>query len=196
MKQRKVGKIGIKLKKAVSEQEEDSSDWEIPENLNNLFSVFHKFVQDTHTESSDEVEDQNQQHYQQQYLQLDPSAQQKLELQHFYQSLETDDERRIWEYLLNQNVTDPASIRAFIDQIQASALKQQENQEIQNPEAEIERSQRAIENLNALQHENLRNNLNYTLQNENQNNQLLAYILNEALNNPNNIEALKSLLPR
>jgi len=62
---------------------------------------------------------------------------------------------------LKQNVTDPTTIRALIDQIQAQARVQQLEVDIANPEEEIERSRKAIESLNALNHENLQNNLNY-----------------------------------
>ena len=91
----KISKIGIKLKEAISEAEEDTSDCDIPDNLQDLFSVFHQFVQDTHNESSDEIEEQNQQHYHQEFMQMDPNTQKLLELHSFCQSLETEDERRI-----------------------------------------------------------------------------------------------------
>lgn len=136
--------------------------------------MFHRYIQDTHIESTEEVEGVNQQHYQHQYDEVDPQLIQRIELQNFIKTLHTEDERRICEYLLNQNVTDPSAIRAFIDQIQAQAQAQAE---ATNPQVEIERSQRSLENLNALNYENVLNNLNYTLNNGNNNNQLLAYVI-------------------
>lgn len=141
--------------------------------------MFHRFIQDTHTESVEEVEETNQQQYQQQYAELDPHFRQRIELQNFVQTLQTEEERKICAYLLNQNITDPSVIKAFIDQIQDQIQTQarQKEAEVINPQVEINRSQRSLENLNALNGENLLNNLSYTLNNEQERNQLLANIL-------------------
>jgi len=140
--------------------------------------MFHRFIQDTHTESVEEVEETNQQQYQQQYAELDPHFRQRIELQNFVQTLQTEEERKICAYLLNQNITDPSAIKAFIDQIQDQIQTQarQKEAEVINPQVEINRSQRSLENLNALNGENLLNNLSYTLNNEQERNQLLANI--------------------
>ncbi|CAI2359978.1 unnamed protein product [Moneuplotes crassus] len=154
-----------KRNKTKKEEHEEEDEWEIPSNLQTLFGVFSAFIKDFSTLEEDEEQ------YQQESQELSPEMRQRLELHQFIESLETEDERNICEYLLKQNVTDPTTIRALIDQIQAQARAQQLEVDIANPEEEIERSRKAIESLNALNHENLQNNLNYAFMDGNLNRQ-------------------------
>ncbi len=82
-------------------------------------------------------------------------------------------------YLIRQNITDPTTIRALMIQLREQARAQQKEMEETNPEQEIERTRKAYENLNALNQENLQNNLNYSMPAEPQNNANIQQMLSE-----------------
>jgi hypothetical protein len=118
-----------------------------------------------------------------------------MQLNEFFQSLSTEDERQIYQYLRNQNITDPNQIRAFIQQIQASAQGQQYEPVLANPADKIVRNQKVLENLSSLQYENLASNLNYAINGDNKNSHLVSLLLNEVLSgNTDTLQSLVSLL--
>lgn len=170
---------GSSKPKKASSQEETSFEWEIPSNLEPLFDTFHQFIKDVYDEPQEEPEETNQQQYQQQVMEMDPETRQMLELRYFVESLETEDDRNIWMYLIRQNITDPTTIRALMIQLREQARAQQKEMEETNPEQEIERTRKAYENLNALNQENLQNNLNYSMPAEPQNNANIQQMLSE-----------------
>lgn len=159
--------------------------------MQDLFNVFHRFIHDTNNDSSDEVDTpkytQNHPHSYSENNQFNDR-----ELNEFFQSLSSEDERQIYQYLRNQNITDPVQIKAFIKQIQASAQGQQNEPNLSNPADEIERNQKVLENLSSLQYENLARNLNYAINSDNQNSHLVSILLNEVLSG--NTDTLQSLI--
>lgn len=182
-RQAKSIKSSQNMQKSSSYGEDESSECEIPENLQSAFEVFHMFIIDANHDSSDEVDEPRRSYQGHENAESMP--------QEYYQS-QFSNEREIENYLRSQNITDPDQIRELIKQIQASAYHNVDQQQEGHYLDQILRNQQMMQNLQALQFENSANNFNYALNSGNQNNQLLALVLSQAL--AGNAETVQRLL--
>lgn len=176
-------KSKAKAQKQDSYEDDESSECEIPEQLQSAFEVFHRFIIDANHDSSEEAEEPQHPHQ----AQENPAY---MSQEQYLSQLGS--ERELEAYLRSQNITDPDQIRALINQIQLSASQQMEQQPEGTYSEQIARNMQMMQNLQALQYENSANNFNYALNSGNQNNQLLALLLSQAL--AGNTETVQRLL--
>lgn len=161
------------------DEDSDSSNFEIPESMKLLYNLFERFVRDTHEDSSDERDRVTHERYEN-----ERSGYQQNSYQYNSQTSnflnESDAERQAIEYLISQNMDNPELVQQLLQALQYNNEQRQkaEQQEI-NPVDEITRSQMLIQHLNALQYENLENNLKYATQDSNINEQLLAQLMQQ-----------------
>lgn len=119
--------------------------------------MFCKFIEDLHVEASNEIEETTQQQQQNERVERDQEVAQMNELQQFYDSLGSKIERRLCQNLVEQNITDPATIRAYIDALLPQILAQHQESASNTLDEMLERARRVSDELND-QNQNYGNN--------------------------------------
>ena len=177
----------VQMPKSFSE----TSEVEIPENVEDLFNVFRNFIMDLNEEASDLGEQRSPDYsLQQQYLQGANFQMANSQAQH--EAIFGNQEEMFRQQL--QNMENEQHLQALFQHL-APYLQNFQNNEDNTitPQDEINRNERIVENLSALQYENLENNLNYSMENQHFN-QLFTILLSECLGR--SPEALNEFLSR
>jgi hypothetical protein len=169
----------------------ETSEVEIPENVEDLFNVFRNFIIDLNEEASDLGEQRSPNCNLQQYYSQAPSYRiPNSQTQH--EAIFGNQEEMFQQQL--QNMENEQQIQALLQHLAPYLQNYYSNDETPiTPQDEINRNERIVENLSALQYENLENNLNYSMENQ-QFNQLFALLLSECLER--SPEALTEFLSR
>lgn len=154
----------------------ETSEVEIPESVEDLFNVFRNFIIDINEEASD-LGDQRSPTYNlhQQYPHVPSFQISNSQAQH--EAIFGNQEEMFQQQL--QNIENEQQIRALLQHL-APYLQNYHNNDNNpiTPQDEISRNERIVENLSALQYENLESNLNYSMENQ-QFNQLFTLLLSE-----------------
>ncbi|CAI2361695.1 unnamed protein product [Moneuplotes crassus] len=174
-------KNDAKRQRMESEGDQESNDCEIPSNLNPLFEVFCKFIEDLHVEASNEVEETTQQPQQNERVERDQEVAQMNELQQFYDSLGSTIERRLCQHFVEQNITDPATIRAYIDAFLPQILAQHQEAVPNTLEEMVEGARRASDELNDQNQDCGINNTDNDSLTQDQHNYFMQQMLREKL---------------